>query len=389
MTEVKRPPRSSLKKVRIVSNNICNGPMPEPDEEVEQHLTIDDEGNVWLSGYHFGNTGEQYKKARTENFKIEKELADKLLNALATYFENEYSEIFTTDTGTWTMEMTNTQGVTYQFRGSLCSDFDYKGVDLSDLVREIIGLDDLYVFDGNCKSDVINRITLEYHRLTKIKSKEVPHDSNWGYVTWDYTEQLIIDRKTETIEHIQNIGTGCKISHKYEIEEGVDSLLEDFEAEELFSHIEGNPIDVMENPNETKDYKITVEYKKSPKYIIEGSYDRYGLPDDFADFAEVVLDFICFYGRGEMLRPSVYGKIKRCQSDYIFCSVIFGAGDKEYYYLTEDDSIEIGDRVLVPAGNDNHEVIVEVVNIEYFRKENVPLPIEKTKRIIRKCMYEE
>ena len=67
MTEVKRPPRSSLKKVRIVSNNICNGPMPEPDEEVEQHLTIDDEGNVWLSGYHFGNTGEQYKKARTEN----------------------------------------------------------------------------------------------------------------------------------------------------------------------------------------------------------------------------------------------------------------------------------------------------------------------------------
>ena len=143
---------------------------------------------------------------------------------------------------------------------------------------------------------------------------------------------------------------------------------------------------LMENPNETKDYKITVEYKKSPKYIIEGSYDRYGLPDDFADFAEAVLDFIYFYGRGEMLRPSVYGKIKRCQSDYIFCSVIFGEGNKEYYYLTEDDSIEIGDRVLVPAGNDNHEVIVEVVNIEYFRKENVPLPIEKTKRIIRKCI---
>ena len=34
----------------------------------------------------------------------------------------------------------------------------------------------------------------------------------------------------------------------------------------------------------------------------------------------------------------------------------------------EDDSIEIGDFVLVPAGKDNHEAVVEVVNIEYFRK---------------------
>ena len=33
--------------------------------------------------------------------------------------------------------------------------------------------------------------------------------------------------------------------------------------------------------------------------------------------------------------------------------------------------------------------IVEVVGIEYFNDENVPLPIEKTKRIIRKCMDED
>ena len=69
-----------------------------------------------------------------------------------------------------------------------------------------------------------------------------------------------------------------------------------------------------------------------------------------------------------------------------FCSVVFDEGYKTYYYLTDDDSIEIGDSVLVPAGKDNHEVIVEVVNIEYFSEENVPLPVEKTKKIIRKCI---
>jgi hypothetical protein len=45
----------------------------------------------------------------------------------------------------------------------------------------------------------------------------------------------------------------------------------------------------------------------------------------------------------------------------------------------------MGDFVLVLAGKDNHEAVVEVVNIEYFSEENVHIPIEKTKKIIRKC----
>ena len=90
-------------------------------------------------------------------------------------------------------------------------------------------MQDLYVLDGNIKPDVINRIVLDYHRLTKIKPKEIPEDAAWEFVTWDYTEQLILNRQTETLEHIQNIRTGCKVSHKYEIEGGIESLPDDFE----------------------------------------------------------------------------------------------------------------------------------------------------------------
>ena len=39
--------------------------------------------------------------------------------------------------------------------------------------------------------------------------------------------------------------------------------------------------------------------------------------------------------------------------------------------------------------NAAHEAVVEVVNIEYFSEENVPLPVEKTKQIIRKCKDED
>ena len=60
-----------------------------------------------------------------------------------------------------------------------------------------------------------------------------------------------------------------------------------------------------------------------------------------------------------------------------------------YYYIADDDSIEVGDFVIVPAGADNHEAIVEVVKKEYFAESAVPLPTEKTKHIIRKCTEDD
>ena len=135
--------------------------------------------------------------------------------------------------------------------------------------------------------------------------------------------------------------------------------------------------------------KIRLTIKRPHKRSSQGSFDKNGLPDAFEEFADAVFDFIRFYGWGEILDPSVYGKVKRRTTDYIYCSAAFEEGQKSYYYLTEDVSIKIGDFVLVPAGKDNREVVVEVVNIEYFSEDNVPLPIEKTKRIIRKCMDED
>lgn len=134
---------------------------------------------------------------------------------------------------------------------------------------------------------------------------------------------------------------------------------------------------------------LTIDYKKNPQKIITGTFDKYGLPDDFENFTDTVFDFMRFYGLGEILDPSVYGKVKRRNTDYIYCSVVFEEGQKSYYYLTGDDSIEIGDFVLVPAGKDNHEAVVEVVDIEYFNETDVPLSVEKTKHIIRKCTDED
>ena len=93
-----------------------------------------------------------------------------------------------------------------------------------------------------------------------------------------------------------------------------------------------------------------------------------GLPDDWADFIEKLYDFITFYGMGEIMSPSAYNKVRRCDTDIIYCSVAFEEGYKCYYYISDDDAIEVGDFVVVPAGRDNHEAVVCVKKKSIFRK---------------------
>ncbi len=87
--------------------------------------------------------------------------------------------------------MINTKGHAYSFSGSLVRQFIlFEDTDLSDLVRETLGMDDLYVMDSEAFTDPIQSIIVEYvHQIVpdtlSIKT---------------YAEQLIIDRSHETIE---------------------------------------------------------------------------------------------------------------------------------------------------------------------------------------------
>lgn len=140
-----------LQEIHLVSNRICYGLCPEPDEEVEQHITINSEGQVWFSAYVFGhvcNNG-RHEKPRTQNFKLAKDCVDKIFSAFTAYFSEGYDEIYATDIGDWDMELMNTEGKIYKFRGSLCSDFKVNGIDLSELLRDSLNMPDLYAFDGN------------------------------------------------------------------------------------------------------------------------------------------------------------------------------------------------------------------------------------------------
>lgn len=67
----------------------------------------------------------------------------------------------------------------------------------------------------------------------------------------------------------------------------------------------------------------------------------------------------------------------------------FDEGYKSYYYIADEDDISVGDYVIVPVGKDNHHSAAAVVKVEYFAEEDVPLPLDRTKHIIRKCTDED
>ena len=363
----------SLAKMKLKANCLGYGPCPEETDEVEQHLTITGDGRVFYTDYCYGD-GTKYRKIEQKRYRIEEEKAKRLLLLLETYFSKRVEVGFTTDVGSWELVLTNTEGKNYTYWGSL---YPMDALTcISDIYRNELGMPTLFMFDGQEALDKIESMKIQYHRVTKGKARQ-------GYTTWDYTESIEIDRATQMLSHIRNLGSGCSIRQEYRIEEGISTLLDSLEEETSFSYVVGNGEDTVGNPLETKEYVIEITYQGAGKQVIRGTFDRDGLPSDFSIAAEMVQSFIEFYGLGEILDPVVYGKRLRKKDELIFCNVVFEEQGKTYCYLTEDESLKPGDVVIVPVGADHVEQVAKIESVEYHVAEEAPYPVEKIKHIIK------
>ncbi len=70
---------------------------------------------------------------------------------------------------------------------------------------------------------------------------------------------------------------------------------------------------------------------------------------------------------------------------YTYCGVLFPSALRPYSYLTKDETIKIGDTVIVPAGNNNEKAQGTVVSVGQYTRLAAPYPVEKTKEIIEKA----
>ena len=380
--------RGIAEKINIISNNISYGPCPEPDEEVEQRLTINTNGRVWFSGYNFAQGFDRYVHGRRKNITLGKEVAARILDSVGKYFSQEYETVFATDIGSWDLIITNAEGKPYKYTGSSCCDFEVDGVDLSDLIRDTLSMPDLFVFDGNYKPDRVDKITINYHKVITAKPLALLNDLAKD-CKWDYSERLVLDRETQTLEYIQDMGSEGILSRKYNGGDAVVSLLDNLDADSIFDCTAENDPGLIENALELRLYEIIVDFKKRPQLVIKGTFDQNGLPNDFPELAEEIQNFMQRFGTGEILDPAFYNKSNRKGDEYIFCSVEFNEKGKSYYYVTEDDTLKVGDKVVVAVGDEGHLALAKIISIDYFPEDQVPFPINRTKPILRKCTKDE
>lgn len=138
-----------IQKVRIVSNNICFGPEPLPDDEVEQHLTISANGGIWFTGYKYGNGFGRFEISRRQQFNIGKSAVKKILELFSQYIESDQLTCDATDIGTWEMEIIDTDGKSLNFKGALCGGVTVGDTDMTYYLREQIPIQNLFVFENN------------------------------------------------------------------------------------------------------------------------------------------------------------------------------------------------------------------------------------------------
>ncbi len=196
----------------------------------------------------------------------------------------------------------------------------------------------------------------------------------------DHTETLTLDRKAGTLTYRRADGAGRAVGHAYRAWDDVADLLD------ACGTFFGRPGDAGPAESGGGSPVLSMEWTRhdGEHGTCERGYSRRGLPGWWGELLHDLSRFMSFYGLfGEIFDSGRFRHGVQA-GECIYCSVEFAPGSKTYYYRTDDDSLKVRDRVVVPVGNDGGERTATVVAVEYFPEESVPLPLDRTKSILRR-----
>lgn len=346
-----------------------------PDDEDLQVLTIGIEGDISLISYIYDYRKSDFIIKNQYEYKIESERARSLMGILDSYIRANLDMPVSKDGPHFILEFyfEDVDDI-LSYRFDLLEDNE-----ISIIVRQFLLNYDLFVFDGKKNYDHIEKIILKYQRTIKFDS-DTGGDASYKGIK----EELEIDKETVTLK--RNLEDGTVVEFTCKIPEKLADFLEYLENAEIFYYIENSDEELIYDPNDKNYYELSLYYEKNGEIITNGTYDKRNLPYFFNIFISNLTEILAKSSIPDILDPSIYGKMVRSESDFIYLSVEFSPDGDSYYYRTEDDGIKVGDKVIVPVGNHGREAIVEVVGKEYFAYENVPFPLEETKMIIGKIV---
>lgn len=250
-----------INEIKITSNNVGYRFPNEELKEIEQNIFININGDVCVSNYYYWK--KQKESTSIKNFKIDDKEVKKIFKLISKFLEDNYvyySLEHSKEIGYWQMELTDSDYESYRYEGNLRYNIRVDGESLSEKIREILNYDNLLLFD-NYEYDKINRIQLNYKKVKNVNNKELV-----------YTEELILDRDSNSIEHSQ-ISADVNYYMKLNVNKYFLYLLENLYSPYMLENGEKNK-NFVEIPNEKRDYELIVDFKKSPRKVLNGSYDK-------------------------------------------------------------------------------------------------------------------
>lgn len=194
-----------------------------------------------------------------------------------------------------------------------------------------------------------------------------------------YREEVEIDAASYVISYKRGFGYEALATHTLTTKE-TDFLLR--ELTEDFAEVAGMPAPEVEEEAPTVRLKLTYHSGEVVTYLC--NFDRRYLPRNWDRFAADVKAKFDFYNmRGDLLSPALiqYG---RREGEYIFCTVYDNTTRNRGYFLTDDDSVRVGDRVSIPADGPDDIVTGKVSKVEYFTAANAPVSPDTLRKITKK-----
>lgn len=195
----------------------------------------------------------------------------------------------------------------------------------------------------------------------------------------EYTEEMTLDRRTQTLRYRRAFADDIYVQTEYknmnEVSIGIDMW------ERFFRDAAPVSLDDMV-PIEPAKLDVRVDYHDGEQEHFLWHYSRTTLPEDWPKFIGMIghrLQLSTMFVN--LLNPSYYQHGAKA-NEVIYATVRLPSVGRSFYYITNDNSLRKGDKVLVPYGENQYPTSGEITKIEYFYPENVPQPLDDIAAII-------
>lgn len=360
----------TLEKIRIRSCRATDPSLPGFNEE--QLLEITRDGEVKLT---------QKAPSGTEKNKIHisQADADSVFAAFSETFASYRKERIPSISGHWRVRLLTDDNEVYFYHGANGQDYRYHDESLTDILRQRTGMPGLFGLSvkTETKSKVKSiEISLEQTATNEVKDK---YASEYGICIHDTNEWLLISSEG-TLTYNRRIANIGRISLQYELKDKVTEFLKLYEGRNVFSRPKGHSPDTVQDEIR-KTYKMVVTRDDGDTSVLEGSFDKNGLPGDWADFVGRLTDFFQDQSLGILFDSRSYNKVLRKNDEVTFCGVDIDGVVRTRYYRCGDEICE-GDTVVVPTPMKHTMAIGRVVEVRHYPKDQVPKDMARTQEIL-------